>query len=1031
MEAYVELHCHSNYSFLDGASHPEELVRRAADLGMPALALTDHDGLYAAVPFHRACREAGIRPILGAEMTLEGGDHLTLLAQDAVGYRNLCRLITAAHRGWGKGKAQLDLGTLSRHTEGLLCLSGCRKGTIARLLLGGQAGQALEFGRRLRDLFGRGNFWIELQHHLEPGDRRLVRDAVHLAEALGVGYVATNNVHYAVEAGYRLHDVLTAIRHRAVLDMCPALRPNSEFYLKSAAETAALFGEWPEAVSNSLLLAERCRVDLDFTAYRFPEFPLPEGETAHGYLVKLCRERLRERYLAPSAEAEGRLEYELELIRKLGLSGYFLIVWDIMEYARRNGIPAQGRGSAANSIVAYILGITRVDPVAHRLFVGRFINEEMSAIPDIDIDISTGHRERLIQYVYRKYGPERTAMVATFVTFQARNAIREVGKVLGLPAGILDRMARSVAVYRSGEIGEDLGKLEEFRRYLSAGPWETFLALCREIGDFPRHLSIHVGGMLVSACPLTDIVPLEPAAMPGRVVCQWDKDGVADAGLIKIDLLGLRMLSLVREACDLVEAQTGQKLDLSQVPHDDPAVYEDICRCDTVGVFQIESRAQMQTLPRTRPRSIEDLTIEVAIIRPGPLQGNMVHPYLRRRKGVGKVTYLHPVLKPILEETLGVILFQEQVIQVAVAIAGFTLGEADALRRAMSRKRSKEAMERLRACFIEGAARNGIGRETAERVFEALKGFAAYGFCKSHAAGFALLSYESAWLKHYYPAAFYAALLSNQPMGFYGPEVIVHDARRHGIAVLPVEINRSAERCTVEGGAVRMGLRYVKGLGEKAIGAILAERAKAPFRSLEDFHGRVRLERGALENLVLAGAFDGFGLSRRDALWRLALLERSGPLPVPFPNPVVSLPELTPAEEMGFDYEVQGLSPKHHPMEVLGRGLAAGCVRSSALAELPAGSRVRVSGYVITRQRPGTAKGFSFLTIEDEAGMMNLVLKPDIYERYRQTFRLEPMVVVEGILERRDGVVNILVEELLPLRPAEAGCAFAREPRRC
>ena len=1018
MTEYIELHCHSNYSFLDGASPPEDLAYRAAEMGMPALALTDHDGLYAAILFQKACREGGIKPLFGAELTLESGHHLTLLVKNKTGYSNLCRLLTKAHLENSKGKPSIPLESLTPYTKGLFCLSGCRKGEIASLILKNHKQRAGEAANRYLKLFGRDNFWIELQQNLYPEDTRLTHTLVDLATHLGVGYVATNNVHYARQESYKLHDVLTAIRNRSTLDKCLHLRLNSEFHLKGGTAMAELFRDHPEALSNTHIIADSCNFDLDFSAYRFPDFPLPPGETTHSYLRKVCQQRVSERYLGMTPEVEGQLNYELDLIHKLDLSGYFLVVLDIMEYAHLNGIPAQGRGSAANSIVAYILGITRVDPISNKLFVERFINEEMSSLPDIDIDVSTNHREQLLRYVYEKYGEAHTAMVCTYVTFQARNALREVGKVLGMPTPILDRMARSASRYGAGEIREDLEGIEEFRPYLQSIAWEEFLSLCNQIANFPRHLSIHVGGMLISSCPLTDIVPLEKAAMPGRVVCQWDKDGVADAGLIKVDLLGLRMLSLVQEACELVEESEGTRIDLNNIPRDDPKVYDRICASDTIGVFQIESRVQMQTLPQTKPRSIEDLTVEVAIIRPGPLQGNMVHPYIRRRKGQEKIAYLHPRLKPVLEETLGVILFQEQVIQVATVIAGFTAGEADSLRRAMSRKRSKEAMERLRQRFLEGAGRTGTTQEKASEIFDILKGFAAYGFCKSHAAGFALLAYESAWLKQYYPAQFYAALLNNQPMGFYTPEVVVRDAKRHGITLLPVDICQSMDRCIAEGKKVRLGLRYVKGLGEKAIAQIVAGQRATPFTSFEDFYYRVRIDANALENLIMIGSFDAFGLSRRETLWQLGLLEKTGPnqLPLEYAKAKVCLPKMNQREEMRFDYEILGLSTTYHPLQALEQESSRkGILKSSELAKLPEDAWVRCAGYVITRQRPMTAKGYCFLTLEDEEGMINVVLRPKVYEKYRQVFRLELLVRVEGRVRKKDGIVNIIAENLSPL----------------
>ncbi|MFP3879632.1 MAG: DNA polymerase III subunit alpha [Dehalococcoidia bacterium] len=1024
-KTYVELHCHSNFSLLDGASHPEDLVSRAVDLNMPALALTDHNGLYGAIRFYKACLKANIKPIIGAEVTLENGKHLTLLAKNNEGYSNLCQMVTRAQLEHRKGSPLLNLETLSRYSADLICLSGCRKGEIASSIISGRTEKAYKLARRYSEIFGRESFYVELQNNLYPDDEHLCRALVELARGLELCYVATNNVHYARKETHRLHDVLTCIKNRTTLDECTFLRLNSEFHLKSFEEMAQLFHDYPQAISNTLAIADQCNVNLDFSGYRFPEFLLPRGEIPKRYLAELCRQKVYDRYdpdfIEKNPEVEVRINHELNLIEKLGLSGYFLIVWDIMDYAERNGIPAQGRGSAANSIVAYILGITMVDPLKNKLFLGRFLNEEMSSIPDIDIDVSTNHREKLIQYVYDKYGQAHTAMVCTYVTFQARNAIREVGKALGMPDYLIDKMAKSVSVYGAKDIEQDLAGVEEFLPYRTSVPWQEFIALCQEIHDFPRHLSIHNGGMLISSCPLTEIVPLEKATMPGRIVCQWDKDSVADAGLIKVDLLGLRMLSLIHETCELAEEHhpdyPGTKLTPGNLPLDDQGVYDMICRGDTIGVFQIESRAQMQTLPQIRPRSIEDLTIEVALIRPGPLQGNMVHPYIRRRKGLEKVNYLHPKLKPVLEDTLGVLLFQEQVIQVATIIANFTPGEADSLRRAMSKKRSRDAMNELRQNFIDGASKNGVRSSLAGRIFQALEGFAEYGFCKSHAAGFALLCYQSAWLKKCYPAEFYCALLNNQPMGFYSPEVIVRDAKRHGIDILPTHINKSNARCTIEDGKVRLGLMYVKEVGEKAMDQIVTARERAPYSSLEDFCLRTGLERKPVESLILAGAFDSSGCPKRQLLWQLGLLEKKcpGELPLQFNDIKVSLPNFTELEEMKADYKVQGLSTKYHPLQVLRKDISEdGLLKSSELAQIAPNTWVRLAGYVVARQRPATAKGFVFLTVEDEDGMVNVIVRPHVYKKYRQTFKLEPLILVEGTIQKRD-TLNIIAETLTPL----------------
>jgi error-prone DNA polymerase len=1019
---YIELHCHTNFSFLDGASHPADMAARASELGMPALAVTDHDGLYGIVRFYREARELGVKPITGVEMTLDDGHHLVLLAKNGDGYSNLCRLVSRAQLSHSKGNAALDIETLSRHSRGLFCLSGCKKGEVPASLLTGDRDKAFRSAGKYIDIFGRENFWIELQNNLGPRDRELCEQLVELAKNLGAGYVATNNVHYARREGHRLQDILVCIRNRTTLDESHHLRrPNSEYCLKPEAEMAPLFAGYPEAISNTARIAEACNVDLDFSSYKFPDFRAPGGETADRFLDKLCWSNVHEKYSPVTPEIEHRLEDELAIVHRLGLAGYFLTVWDIMEYARRNGIPAQGRGSAASSIVTYLLGVTRVDPVRHRLFAGRFLNDEMSAIPDIDIDIasdSDDHREKLIQYIYEKYGTDHAAMVCNVVTYRARNAVRDVGKAMGLPPHIVDAVAKALETRSAGKIAEDLSGLSDFEGQTGSEPWRQFLDLCGEIAGFPRHLGIHVGGMLISTTPLIDIVPVEKATMPGRVVAQWDKDDISDVGLIKIDLLGLRMLSLIDEAVRLIGESRGISLDLGRIPLDDPRVFEMLCASDTMGVFQVESRAQQATLPRSRPVCFEDLIAEVAIIRPGPIQGDAVHPYLRRRQGMEEVSYLHPSLEPILEETLGVIIYQEQVIQTAIAIAGFTAGEADSLRRAMSRKRSREAMARLEERFLEGARQNGVDEETSRLAFGKIASFAEFGFCKAHAAALAETTYRSAWLKLYYPCEYYCALLNCQPMGFYSPEVIVNHARRSGIDVLPVDINLSRARCTVENGKIRLGFRYVRAVGYGSWLKIEEARRRGPYTSLEDFHQRTGLDREAVENMVLAGAFDYLGSSRRRLLWELGFLAHQSPheLALGFPEYEVALPVMGLREQIAADYTIQGLSAGHHPMEILRGSLTEqGVVGSSEIPALNSGSKVRVAGCVVCRQRPVTAKGVVFMTLEDEHGLVNVLLRPRVYERYRRIARMEPFIVVEGRLQKKDGVVNIVACRLEPL----------------
>jgi error-prone DNA polymerase len=1016
---YAELHCHSNYSFLDGASHPDFLVQRAKELGLSALALTDHDGLYGTVKFFQSARYYGIKALLGTEMTLEGGAHLLLLAHDRTGYSSLCRMVSLSQLAHVKGRAALPPTVLEANTDGLTALSACKKGAIAAAMLKGRPDEARRAAEHYRDLFGPNNFYIEIQQTLCPEDRSLTRDLLKLARSLDLPVAATNNVHYARREEHRLQDVLVAIRHRATLETSQHLRrPNSEYHLKSHDEMTRLFREIPEAITNTTRIAESCNVQLDLSGYRFPDFPVPGDEEADTFLEKLCREKIRVKYPDPEGEPTERLEDELRLIRQLGLAGYFLTVWDIMEFARRRDIPAQGRGSAASSIVTYLLGVTRVDPVRHQLFAGRFLNDEMSAIPDIDIDIASdreGHREEIIQYIYGRYGAHHAAMLCNVVSYRARNAVREVGKALGLPSETVESMAKTVEHHSARGVVEDLSRLSEFKKCLDSGPWKIFLSLVEQISNFPRHLGIHVGGMVISTSPLIDLVPVERATMPGRVVTQWDKDDINELGLIKIDLLGLRMLSLIDEAVKLVKETRGLTLDLDNLPLDDHAVYDMLCRGDTLGVFQVESRAQMATLPRSQPRIFDDLVAEVAIIRPGPIQGHAVHPYLNRRQGREPVSYIHPLLEPILKETLGVIIYQEQVIQAAMTIAGFSPGQADALRRAMSKKRSREAMESLRNSFLEGARRNGVNEITAGMVFESIAGFAAFGFCKAHAAALAGTTYRSAWLKLYYPGEFFCSMLNCQPMGFYSPEVIVNHARRQGIAVMPVDVNRSHYRCRMEGNGFRLGFRYVKNVGEAAWKKLEQGRQAGPYLSLADFHRRVDLSSEAVESLVGAGAFDFTGAPRRQLLWerRKAARRHEGGLDLAWADCKANLPAMTAGEELAEEYALQGLSARAHPMTIYRPTLdKTGVLDSRAVNAARDGSRVTAAGCVVCRQRPLTAKGHVFITLEDEHGLVNAILRPDVYDRYRQTARHEPFLVIGGMLQKKDGTVNIIADQL-------------------
>jgi len=1024
---YVELHSHSCFTFLDGAVHPEDLVARAAELGYRALALTDRDGLYAAVRFARAAKEAGIRPVIGAEVTLGDGHHLTLLARTDEGYANLSALVSAGRMAAPKGEARVPVDALGARARGLVALSGCPgHGEIARALERGDVAAARAAAGRLRDIFGRDAFYLEVQDHLTPGEARLRVRLRAFGRRLRIPLVVTNDVHYLRPEDRDLADILTCIRHGVPLAAASALlRPNAEWCLKPPEEVARRFADLPEALRRTVEIAESCDVSVERLRYRFPSFPLPEGPPGREpwndatYLRHLVAEGARARYAAEGAVPEAvarQLEHELAVIERLGLPGYFLVVHDIARFCRERDILAQGRGSAANSAVCYCLGITAVDPVKLGLLFERFLSEERKEAPDIDLDIANADREQVIQHVYERYGRDRAGMVCELITYRGRSALRDVGKALGLSLEQVDRLATALDAHDADEAdvarsAAEAGISGSFGRRLGD--------LVRRIEGFPRHLSIHVGGFVISSTPLAESVPIENAAMPGRTVIQWDKDDCADAGLIKIDLLGLGMLTLLSLARRLIERHRGIRLDLARLDHRDPRVYDLLCAADTVGVFQVESRAQMQCLPRLKPRCFYDLVVEVALIRPGPIQGAMVHPYLRRRAGEEPVTYPHPKLEPVLARTLGVPLFQEQSMQVAMIAGGFTGGEADELRRAMGHKRSHERMAALAERLIDGMERHGIEREAAERIVKQLAAFADYGFPESHAASFALLVYASAFVKVYHAPEFYCALLNAQPMGFYAPATIVNDARRHDVPIRGLDVTRSRYDCTLEpctdgphGFAVRIGLRYARDVGETAKARLDGEADRAPFASIDDFGRRAGLGPEALRSVALAGGFDAFGLGRRAALFRALAVARAPPLPLApaGPDPSVPLPPASRVEEAAGELFALGLSTRFTALDLLASERRNGIHRRAAdLREVPDGAIVNVIGAVICRQRPGTARGMVFLTLEDETGLANVVVRPDRYERFRAAVRGASVLEVEGKLERKDGVTNIVL----------------------
>jgi error-prone DNA polymerase len=1068
---FVELHCHSAYSFLDGSAHPEELAARAAELGYKALALTDHDGVYGSLEFAHAAKDFGVRPITGAEVTLAGGTHVTLLVETPEGYANLCRLLTAAHAGTRpKEGAQplppaLEPRLLAEHNEGLVCLSGCARH--------GLAVRDSNAAAQLAGAFGRDRFFVELQRPYERGDARRNAHLRDLAESLGIQTVATGDAHAHHSRRALLQDAMVAIRHRTSLEGAEReRRGNHECVLLAPEEAIERFPDDLEAVVRTAELAARLEFDLtEELGYRYPDFS-DRDEPAVAQLAAICNRSFDERYGGANGHkrrARARLDEELALIGELGLAGFFLLHWEVLELARevarevrgrdtpRHSLPpGRGRGSSVGSLVCYLTGLSHVDPVAADLSLGRFLNRELDAVPDIDLDFPRDIREKLIVAVTERYGHEHAALVASFSTYHSRGAIRDVGKALGLPFGELERLAR-VTEGNPKRVGREIALLPDGETKLRSPRWRALAELSAEIAGLPRHISQHPGGMVISTRPLVELVPVQPAAMAGRQICQWDKDSCADAGFLKIDLLGLGMLSAVEDCVVQIANLRGETIDLSRIPLDDQAVYEEIQRADTVGDFQIESRAQMQSLLRTRPENLEDLTVQVALVRPGPIQGKAVHPFIERRQRLREDPSFvppvdHPSLAEPLRETLGVVVFQDQVLEVAIALAGFTIGEAEGLRRAMSRKRSEAALEAFRGRFVEGAAGKGVDERTANAVYDKLVGFSGFGFPKSHAAAFGLLAYQSAWLRHHYPAEFLCALLNAQPMGFYPPASLVRDAQRRGVEVRPPHVNLSEAKCTVEDGAVRIGFEYVEKVGEDDAKALAEQRALGgPFASVVELAQRAPLSHDGLESLVACGAcdcFEPFGLksnrvarpdggtasgasgeSRRSLLWELGLVPRSESVPgsggeerqlaLPL-DPTAETPELpeqTQWEQMLADYRRTSLSVGVHPMQLLRPHLPEGVLSSHDLCHAPDRARVAVAGMAVARQRPSTANGVVFMLLEDEFGQMNLIVPPPVYERHRALVRGEPLILARGTFERVERNQNVVVRQLETLAP--------------
>jgi error-prone DNA polymerase len=1047
--SYIELHARSAFSFLEGASTPEELAGSCLEYQMPAMALLDRDGVYGSPRFHLAMDKASLNAHIGAEITSPEGWRYALLVESRAGYQNLCRLITRMKLRAKKGEGHILGEEIREQGEGLLCMTGGREGPLAYALAKGGMEAGVETIRQLCEIFGRGNVYVELQRHFDREEEARNQTAIRIARQLDLPLLATNGVCYARPQEREVLDVFTAIRKHLTLDAAGRLLSrNSERYLKPPAEMARLFADIPEAVANTEVLSSRLKFTLNDLGYQFPRYPVPGGETQMSFLRRRTEEGMIARYGAGHEKARQQIERELALIEKLDLPGYFLIVWDIVCFCREKNILIQGRGSAANSAVCYSLGITAVDPVGMDLLFERFLSEQRGEWPDIDLDLPSGdQRERAIQYVYDRYGKLGAAMTANVITYRGRSAAREIGKALSFQPEVLDRLSSLVGAFEYRDANDTLDRhFREAGLDLENHQIRKFLALCMMVQDLPRHLGQHSGGMVVCQGQLDSIVPLEPASMPGRVVVQWDKEDCADMGIVKVDLLGLGMMAVLEDSLQMIRADYKEEVDLAHLPADDPLVYDTLRKADTVGMFQIESRAQMAFLPRLNPKCFYDIVVQVGIIRPGPIVGKMVHPYLKRRQGREAPTCLHPALEPVLARTLGVPLFQEQLLRIAMIAAGFSGGEAEELRRAFGFKRSERRMKDIEKKLRAGMDRTGIDPHTQEKIIQAITSFALYGFPESHAASFALLAYASAYLKCRYLAAFTAALLNNQPMGFYRPATIVKDAQRHGLRIRPIDVTRSDWRCTLEkqkqGFALRLGLRYVKGLREEIALQIVEQRANRPFASIEDLKLRVSaIQKSELAALAEIGALNFLGRKetgrhRRHALWQIERAARkAGPLferpdqteeeEVPLSKPESERSPLAPMsseERLIADFRGTGMTVGPHPMAYHREEMRRQGICSAVdLRSLRHGTSVRIAGAVIARQRPGTANGFVFLSIEDETGISNAIITPQLFREYRMVVTGQPFLLIEGELQNQEGVVSVKAERVqaLPITRAE------------
>ena len=1043
---YTELHARSAFSFLEGSSLPEELAEACAELGMGAMALADRDGVYGAPRFYLAAKKLPLHAHIGAEVTSAAGWRYTLLVASRPGYQNLCRLITQMKLRAPKGKGSISAPDIAEHAEGLVCLTGGEEGPLAYALENGGMESGLQCVRDLVELFGRENVYVELQRHLCREEEARNQVAVEIARKLNLPLLATNGVRFAKPQRRETLDVFTCIRnHKTLAAAGRLLVSNSERYLKSPAKMKRLFSDLPEAIANTQELSSRLKFGLDDLGYKFPAYPVPNGGSQIQFLRELSRAGLLHRYGQDHERARLQIERELAVIEKLDLAGYFLIVWDIVRFCREQNILVQGRGSAANSAVCYALGITAVDPVGMDLLFERFLSEERGEWPDIDLDLPSGdQRERAIQYVYERYGKLGAAMTANVITYRGRSAAREIGKALSFDVETINRLTKLVGNWEYKDPNDTLANQFRDAGFDLAHPQiRKFFDLCLEVQDLPRHLGQHSGGLVVCQGQLDSVVPLEPATMPGRVVVQWDKDDCAAMGIVKVDLLGLGMMAVLEESLQTIKKHYNEEIDLGRLPAGDPVVYSTLQKADTVGMFQIESRAQMSCLPRLMPKCFYDIVVQVAIIRPGPIVGQMVNPYLKRRQGREEVDYLHPSLEPVLKRTLGVPLFQEQLLRIAMIAAGFTGGEAEELRRAMGFKRSEKRMKDIEGKLRSGMDRKGIAPEVQDRVIQSITSFALYGFPESHAASFALIAYASAYLKCHYLAAFTAAMLNNQPMGFYQPATLVKDAQRHGLKVRPVDVTRSNWLCMLEKNGeefvMRLGMRSVRGLREEIARVIVLERAVRPFSSIDDLKRRVpEIQKSELAMLAEIGALNFISakkkLHRRDALWQVERVARSaGPLLEAPESPdeeaaqapdaqqifepaTSPLQAMTPGERLTADFHGTGMTVGPHPMRYYRKQMKKqGVYCARELARLPNGRAVRIAGAVIARQRPGTAKGFVFLSIEDETGIANAIITPQTFEKYHLVIVHQQFLLIEGELQNMENVISVKAEIVSPL----------------